>query len=157
MHISRRALFSHVRTMTTIASLKRLSAKSLSEKILEEVNVTDPTFAVIDVRDNDYIGGHIKGCTNIPAHTLEAMMPTLVRRLKDKKTVVFHCALSQQRGPSAALKYLRERDGLLRSMGEEAKEQDVYVLDRGFSGWQEVYGEDERLTEGYVKDLWENY
>jgi len=38
--------------MTTIASLKRLSAKSLSEKILEEVNVTDPTFAVIDVRDN---------------------------------------------------------------------------------------------------------
>ncbi|KAJ4011939.1 Cdc25 phosphatase Ibp1 [Fusarium irregulare] len=143
--------------MTTIASLKRLSAKSLSEKILEEVNVTDPTFAVIDVRDNDYIGGHIKGCTNIPAHTLEAMMPTLVRRLKDKKTVVFHCALSQQRGPSAALKYLRERDGLLKSMGEEAKEQDVYVLDRGFSGWQEVYGEDERLTEGYVKDLWENY
>jgi Cdc25 family phosphatase len=38
--------------MTTIASLKRLSAKSLSEKILEEVNTTDPTFAVIDVRDN---------------------------------------------------------------------------------------------------------
>lgn len=38
--------------MTTIATLKRLSAKSLSEKILEEVNVTDPTFAVIDVRDN---------------------------------------------------------------------------------------------------------
>ncbi|CAG7562708.1 unnamed protein product [Fusarium equiseti] len=143
--------------MTTIASLKRLSAKSLSEKILEEVNLTDPTFAVIDVRDNDYIGGHIKGSQNIPAHTLEAMMPTLVRRLKDKKTVVFHCALSQQRGPSAALKYLRERDGLLRSMGEEAKNQDVYILERGFSGWQEVYGEDERLTEGYVKDLWDNY
>ncbi|KAH7263108.1 Rhodanese-like domain-containing protein [Fusarium tricinctum] len=153
-------LFSRARTMTTIATLKRLSAKSLSEKIIEEVNATDPTFAVIDVRDNDYIGGHIKGSTNIPAHTLEAMMPTLVRRLKDKKTVVFHCALSQQRGPSAALKYLRERDGLLRSMGEDPKGesgQDVFVLDRGFSGWQEVYGEDERLTEGYVKDLWENY
>ncbi|KIL95397.1 hypothetical protein FAVG1_00134 [Fusarium avenaceum] len=148
------------RTMTTIATLKRLSAKSLSEKIIEEVNATDPTFAIIDVRDNDYIGGHIKGSTNIPAHTLEAMMPTLVRRLKDKKTVVFHCALSQQRGPTAALKYLRERDGLLRSMGEDPKGesgQDVLVLDRGFSGWQEVYGEDERLTEGYVKDLWENY
>ncbi|KAF4946407.1 hypothetical protein FGADI_11232 [Fusarium gaditjirri] len=133
--------------MTTIASLKRLSAKSLSEKILQEVNATDPTFAVIDVRDNaeltleDHIGGHIKGSTNIPAHTLDAMMPTL-------------------RGPSAALKYLRERDGLLKSMGEDPKGesgQDVFVLDRGFSGWQEVYGEDERLTEAYVKDLWENY
>ncbi|KAF4974788.1 hypothetical protein FZEAL_8342 [Fusarium zealandicum] len=146
--------------MTTIATLKRLSAKSLSEKMLEEVNAADPTFAIIDVRDNDYIGGHIKGGTNIPAHTLDTMMPTLVRRLKDKKTVVFHCMLSQQRGPGAALKYLRERDGLLRTMGEEPRgeeAQQVFVLDRGFTAWQEVYGEDERLTEGYVKDLWDNY
>ncbi|KAJ4212541.1 Cdc25 phosphatase Ibp1 [Fusarium solani] len=151
---------SQARTMTTIATLKRLSAKSLSEKILEEVNAADPTFTIIDVRDDDYIGGHIKGASNIPAHTLDAMMATLVRRLKDKKTVVFHCALSQIRGPSAALKYLRERDGLLRSMGEDPKGadgQEVFVLDRGFSGWQELYGEDERLTEGYVKDLWDNY
>lgn len=40
------------RTMTTIATLKRLSAKSLSEKMLGEVNAQDPTFAIIDVRDN---------------------------------------------------------------------------------------------------------
>lgn len=108
----------------------------------------------------DHIGGHIRGSTNIPIGQLDAMMPTLVRRLQDKKTVVFHCALSQQRGPSAALKYLRERDGLLRSLGGGeaiAAEQEVYVLDRGFVGWQQVYGDDERLTEGYVKDIWENY
>lgn len=103
----------------------------------------------------DYIGGHIKGSTNIPSRQLDAMMPTLVRRLKDKDTVVFHCALSQQRGPSAALRYLRERDGALKALGEEAKaDQTVCVLDRGFTGWQEEYGEDERLTEGYRKELW---
>lgn len=87
------------------------------------------------------------------------MMPTLVRKLKDKRTVIFHCALSQQRGPSAALKYLREKDGLLKSLGEESagSGQEVFVLDRGFVGWQQVYGDDERLTEAYVKDLWENY
>ncbi|KFH45296.1 phosphatase-like protein [Hapsidospora chrysogenum ATCC 11550] len=141
--------------MATIATLQRISAKSLSEKILEEREAKDPTFAVIDVRDDDYIGGHIKGSTNIPSQQLDAMMPTLVRRLKDKKTVVFHCALSQQRGPSAALRYLRERDEALRTLGETpAEDQTVYVLDRGFSGWQEVYGEDERLTEGYRKELW---
>lgn len=86
-------------------------------------------------------------------------MPTLVRQLKDKPTVVFHCALSQQRGPSAALQYLRERDGLLAALGEArgAEGQTVYVLDRGFTGWQEVYGTDERLTEGYRKELWEEY
>ncbi|KAH7143806.1 Rhodanese-like domain-containing protein [Dactylonectria macrodidyma] len=155
----RRSALNTVRTMTTIASLRRLSAKSLSEKILAEREAKDQTFAIIDVRDDDYLGGHIKGSTNVPAHTLDAMLPTLVRTLKDKKTVVFHCALSQIRGPSAALKYLRERDGLLRAMGEEPRGegQEVLVLDRGFSGWQEVYGPDERLTEAYRKELWEDY
>jgi Cdc25 family phosphatase len=87
------------------------------------------------------------------------MMPTLVRKLEDKKTVIFHCALSQQRGPSAALKYLREKDHLLKNLGgaKSRAEQDVFVLDRGFVGWQQVYGDDERLTEAYVKDIWDNY
>ena len=86
-------------------------------------------------------------------------MPSLARRLKDKPTVVFHCMLSQQRGPSAALKYLRERDGLLKTLGEgqAAEGQTVYVLDRGFVAWQEEYGEDARLTEGYRKELWEDF
>ncbi|GAB0133080.1 hypothetical protein EsDP_00001496 [Epichloe bromicola] len=143
--------------MTTIASLRRISAKSLSEKILAEKDSPSPSYAIIDVRDDDYIGGHIKGCTNIPSVQLDAMMPTLVRKLKDTKTVVFHCALSQQRGPSAALKYLREKDCLSKREGEGAVEQEVLVLDRGFEGWQRVYGGDERLTEGYVKEIWENY
>jgi Cdc25 family phosphatase len=36
----------------------------------------------------------------------------------------------------------------------EKKEQKIYVLDRGFVGWQEQYGEDSRLTEGYRKEIW---
>ena len=106
---------------------------------------------------------------------------------------MFHCALSQQRGPSAALRYMRERERLLgrgsslqagSGLGEvlkknkeevaergedgirdrdwedvedgEQKEQKVYVLDRGFVGWQERFGEDSRLTEGYRKELWKD-
>ncbi|OIW28260.1 hypothetical protein CONLIGDRAFT_632514 [Coniochaeta ligniaria NRRL 30616] len=102
-------------------------------------------------------------------------MPTLVRQLQDKKTVIFHCALSQQRGPGAALKYIRERERMFPPREKKAEtektveegggedkgaeqgvEQKVYVLDRGFVGWQEVYAEDERLTEGYRKELWED-
>ncbi|PNY28781.1 Transcriptional adapter 2 [Tolypocladium capitatum] len=148
------------RAMSTasIAGLQRMSARALSERMLEEREAADPTFAVIDVRDDDYIGGHIRGSTNVPSLRLDYMLPTLVRRLMDKKTVIFHCALSQQRGPSAALRYLRERDGLLAALGQtSAERQSVYVLDRGFAGWQEVYGEDERLTEGYRKELWLNH
>ncbi|PTB76918.1 Rhodanese-like protein [Trichoderma longibrachiatum ATCC 18648] len=129
----------------TIASLKRVSAKALSEKILAEAE-----------QACNYIGGHIKGSTNIPSNQLDALMPTLIRKLKDKKTVVFHCALSQQRGPLAALKYLRERDGLLAALGEAplAERQEVFLLERGFTGWQEEYGEDERLTEGFRREIW---
>ncbi|KAK5624830.1 hypothetical protein RRF57_000546 [Xylaria bambusicola] len=89
-------------------------------------------------------------------------MPTLLRKLADKETVVFHCALSQQRGPSAALRYLREKEAATSGNGgttatePEEKKQKVYVLDQGFVGWQEVYGPDERLTEGYRKDIWED-
>ena len=102
----------------------------------------------------DYIGGHIKGSTNVPAHQLDAMMPTLLRRLNDKKIVVFHCMLSQQRGPKAARRYMQEREAALGK--EAADQQTVYVLGRGFDGWQQEYKNDERLTEGFRKDLWEN-
>ncbi|KAH7324639.1 Rhodanese-like domain-containing protein [Stachybotrys elegans] len=145
--------------MANVANLQRMTAKALSEKLLAQA-ATDSSIAIIDVRDDDYIGGHIKGSTNMPSRQLDYTMPTLVRRLHDKKVVVFHCALSQQRGPSAALKYLRERDSILKALGMEKKDgepQEVFVLDRGFVGWQETYGEDERLTEAYRKELWEDY
>lgn len=35
----------------TVASIKRVSAKTLSEKILAEQEQAEPSFAVIDVRD----------------------------------------------------------------------------------------------------------
>jgi len=112
----------------------------------------------------DHIGGHIKGSMHVPSASLDAMLPTLVRTLEDKDVVVFHCALSQQRGPGAALRYLRARSAKAQANTDKSTggssgvvdAQKVYVLDRGFAGWQEIYGEDERLTEGYVKDLWKD-
>lgn len=43
---------SFIHTMTTIASLRRMSAKSLSEKILAEKDAANTSFAIIDVRDD---------------------------------------------------------------------------------------------------------
>lgn len=110
--------------------------------------------AVIDVRDSDYIGGHITGGQNVPVHTHDYKMPELVRTLGEKEVVVFHCALSQQRGPGSALRYLRERERLVgegerkdegakmvdQGVGKapEVKGQTVYVLDGGFVKWQEL-------------------
>ncbi|CAD0114690.1 unnamed protein product [Aureobasidium uvarum] len=138
---------------TNISTLPRMSRESLASLIKDK----NPSMAVIDVRDSDYIGGHIVGCQNIPTNTHDYKIPELVRTLKDKETVVFHCALSQQRGPSAALRYIREKERMETSNGEaeKAQQQKVYVLEGGFVKWQEVYGEDKQLTEDYQKDIWE--
>ncbi|KAH7382554.1 hypothetical protein DE146DRAFT_748774 [Phaeosphaeria sp. MPI-PUGE-AT-0046c] len=132
-----------------------------------------PHIAVIDVRDSDHIGGHIRGSTWVPSNELDYKLPEVLRTMRDKEVVVFHCALSQQRGPSAALRYLREKERLEGLGGEgESGEKDggvedgngegdrktkqkVLVLGGGFTEWQEKYGRDERLTEGWRKDVWE--
>ena len=98
--------------------------------------------AVIDVRDDDYIGGHIKGAQNVPSSTLDYRMPELVRTLKGKEKVIFHCALSQQRGPTAARMYLREKDKAIareedQQVGSSGK-QEVFILEGGFTQWQRV-------------------
>lgn len=145
----------------TIASLPRISREQLAEALRSKSDKV----AVIDVRDSDYvsinaggpsehepdlaffyqIGGHIAGGQNVTVTALDYRLPELVRTLKDKDTVVFHCALSQQRGPGSALRYLRERERLegkgeveAREDGEKVGEkQKVAVLEGGFVKWQE--------------------
>src|SRR5579871_1895556 len=118
----------------TISNLRRITNSELSQKILNTPITPNGSLAIVDVRDSDYIGGHIRGCINVPSPSLDWKMPELVRQLKDKETVVFHCALSQQRGPSAALSYLREKDRLFptnkeKGSEEQEQKQQVYVLE----------------------------
>lgn len=116
------------------------------DRLASLIRAKTPGLSIIDVRDNDYIGGHILNSQNIPIHTHDYRMPELVRTLRDQDTVVFHCTLSQQRGPGSALRYLRERERMnekgevgVRKDGEDlAKAQKVFVLEGGFNKWQEV-------------------
>ncbi|RAL03446.1 phosphatase YCH1 [Aspergillus ibericus CBS 121593] len=137
----------------TIATLPRISRDALSALLLS--TSTPSKLAIIDVRDSDHVGGHIHTSTWVPSSSLDYRLPELIRTLQDKEKVVFHCALSQQRGPSAALRYARERERILGQ--EESKKQEVFVLEGGFVQWQEKYGKDIRLTEAYVEDIWREY
>ncbi|OJJ58725.1 hypothetical protein ASPSYDRAFT_78709 [Aspergillus sydowii CBS 593.65] len=139
----------------TIATLPRMSREALSALLLSAS--TPSKLAIIDVRDSDHIGGHILSSNWVPSSSLDHRMPELVRTLQDKEKVVFHCALSQQRGPSAALRYARERERMLGGDTEESHKQEVFVLEGGFVQWQEKYGKDTRLTEAYVEDIWQEY
>ncbi|KAF7588803.1 hypothetical protein BBP40_005196 [Aspergillus hancockii] len=137
----------------TIATLPRMSRDALSALLLS--TSAPGKLAIIDVRDSDHVGGHILSSTWVPSSSLDYRLPELIRTLQDKEKVVFHCALSQQRGPSAALRYVRERERVLGA--EASQKQDVYVLEGGFVQWQEKYGKDTRLTEAYVEDIWQEY
>ncbi|PUU73785.1 hypothetical protein B9Z19DRAFT_1134466 [Tuber borchii] len=167
----------------TVASLNRISCERLRTLLLtQHTQPGEEKVVVVDVpsrlnkQDPDHIGGHIKSSRHVPSGSLDYTAAELARQLKGAEKVVFHCLLSQQRGPSAALRYQMERERLFgrgstvtaggtkeeeggegREGGEEGevKMQEVLVLDGGFAGWQAKYGNDERLTENYNKELWE--
>jgi len=124
------------------------SAQEVAAKI--KAGTPDRDWAVVDVRDDDFIGGHLPRCHHIPFSVFSDKLPTLLQELKDVKEVVFHCAFSQNRGPSAARRYAKAREEGLKNgtlissllppqadgcaVGAEAKAQAVRVLQRGFEG-----------------------
>lgn len=130
------------RNMETIATLHRISREELSSLLLSS---DSSKLAVVDVRDDDYIGGHIHNSINVPSSSLDYRGPEIVRKLADKEVVVFHCALSQQRGPAAALRYIRERDSKLKSQNTSS----------GLSGVQpnSASSEGERLEAENSKEI----
>lgn len=149
-------------TPITAADLQQLTPSELAALLLDPA--TASKVAVIDVRDSDHIGGHVAGSHWVPTSELDTRIPELVRLHRHKDQVVFHCMLSQQRGPASALKFMRAVQGA--ALKEEKVQQQgrqegnltwprVYVLEGGFGVWASRYGEDARLTEGFVKDLWE--
>lgn len=150
----------------TIADLKYLSDPTLKQWILQGHTNLGSKFQVIDVRDSDYVGGHIVNSLHIEASKFQntqssKMMHDLVSKLRknNQDTVVFHCMLSQQRGPSSAMKFMRYLSERMNTSDDSeeigfVKNIKVYVLLGGFGKWQQEYGEDSKLTEDYAKDIW---
>lgn len=93
--------------MQNIATLQRITRERLSTILLSPQS---SNIAIVDVRDDDHVGGHIRFSIHLPSSTFNHRIGETIDLLADKNIVIFHCALSQQRGPGAALNYLRERD-----------------------------------------------
>ena len=106
------------------------------------------SIAIVDVRDDDRIGGHIRGSINVPASKFYGAVAKLQTALNGRTKVIFHCQLSQQRGPSCANVYTRQ----LAAKG--IRNQEVFVLQGGFNEWARAYGRDQRYTEKFCPDLY---
>ncbi|KAL0088159.1 Rhodanese-like domain-containing protein [Phycomyces blakesleeanus] len=107
-------------------------------------------YVIVDVRDLDYEGGHIPGAVNVPAHELMDKANTLVEEYKDVPLVIFHCALSQVRGPKSARIY-NETKSLLKPEST----QQVKILRGGFEGWHAKFKQDQSLLESYDPAVWQ--
>lgn len=147
-------------TPITLSSLTYIQPTALAPLLLDPIE--KPKIAIIDVRDSDHFGGNINGSIWIPVNQLDVRLPELLRTLQDKEKVVFHCMLSQQRGPKAALAYARAKQRAKskeKESGHKSEDkkvtQEVCVLEGGFGSWQPRYGEDPRLTTDYQADLWD--
>jgi len=109
-------------------------------------------YCIVDVRDDDWYGGNIKGSHNSPSQAFHTKVDELVAQTKDVPTVIFHCALSQVRGPKAASIYAETRD-ILEANGVD-KPHEVFVLRGGFHDFQAKYKDDPDLVENWKKEVW---
>jgi rhodanese-related sulfurtransferase len=124
--------------------------------MLEDPTIRDSVL-VLDVRDDDFQGaGHIRGCINIPSYLLsttdelDSFITRYLRRAADETsdappidTVVVHCYLSQQRGPTAARRLARR----LAEVKDEWSTPEVVVLAHGWRRFHQLFGTDLTLCE----------
>lgn len=111
--------------------------------------------AVVDVRDDDYEGGHIVGAIHAPSSTFLDRVDSLVgKELQGYEQVVFHCSLSQQRGPKSARIYRETRDAAQSSGRVPSSEQEVFVLRDGFSNFGPKFKNDKDLVEDWDDEAW---
>ncbi|KAI0789602.1 Rhodanese-like domain-containing protein [Abortiporus biennis] len=120
--------------------------------IMKSDKVPKKDYFIIDVRDDDYVGGNIKGSHNSPSYRFLSKVDELVEQTKNVPVIVFHCALSQVRGPKAARIYSQTR-AIQRNQNENV-EHEVFILRGGFSDFQAKFKDDPDLVENWDKEVW---
>ncbi|KAG6891518.1 hypothetical protein C0992_005052 [Termitomyces sp. T32_za158] len=107
--------------------------KELADKIKTSSQMKD--FVVVDVRDDDYQGGNIKGAINKPSRDFLTSVDELVKNTKDIPLVI----------------YQETRGNVL--YGKDIPHE-VVVLRDGFTRFQEKYKDDPDLVENWDKEVW---
>ncbi|QRW06591.1 Dual specificity phosphatase, catalytic domain [Ceratobasidium sp. AG-Ba] len=135
-------------------SFKYISPTELGE-LMKSGKKPMKDYAVVDVRDDDFIGGNIVGCVRAPSNNYLTTVDSLVTKTQDVPKMIFHCALSQQRGPKAARIYAETRNNRLNP--GETSQQEIYVLRGGFTEFQSQFKDDPVLVEKWRKEVWGMY
>ena len=109
--------------------IKTIDSKGLYEILKSPQN----DYQVVDVRDDDIEYGHILNSINIPSHQFHDLDKVDDKLSKPK--LIFHCMLSQVRGPKCAKRY---QDYLqLKGIRKE-----IFVLKGGYEQFYHDYKQD---------------
>ena len=143
-------------------AIRRLPMNMDNDNLLKNMKSQDylDNLVIFDVRTpkQDYLGGNIKGSTNIEHQEFMDNIDTIYPKYNKLKYVVFHCMYSQSRGPRCARfygDYLSDKlSDLLKLRKDESTtkydneikmilDQNIYILKGGFIGFLNKYINDE--------------
>ncbi|KAH8822464.1 S-adenosyl-L-methionine-dependent methyltransferase [Flagelloscypha sp. PMI_526] len=93
-------------------------------------NASELRLAIIDVRNLDYAGGHIKGSVQVIAQTFPNNLLGFHERFGTMDDVVFYCGSSSGRAPRCAGWYLDHLEAQ-----KVVPRPQVWILEGGMKGW----------------------
>eukprot|EP01012_Entosiphon_sulcatum_P065657 TRINITY_DN94637_c0_g1_i1.p1 TRINITY_DN94637_c0_g1~~TRINITY_DN94637_c0_g1_i1.p1 ORF type:complete len:169 (+),score=36.58 TRINITY_DN94637_c0_g1_i1:28-507(+) len=148
-------------TMTKHQSYKELKAQKLinievpdaplrlhPDNLETSLKQKEAGLVVIDVRGEDFKGGHIPGSINLPYEELTERAEEIATAHHGAHRLVFLCMNSQVRAPSCAATVMAK----IAELPEPRPE--VFVLIGGFAGWVKTRSADPELVTDYDEKLW---
>lgn len=125
-----------------------------SNELVKRLNKAPSTVQVFDMRDEDAVGGHVKGAIhcgekNISKPTVLAATAIRALALGEEGLAVFHCMESLRRGPRAAYRLTQ----LFAKLPDDMPKPQIKILQGGADQWIRNHWESP-LVEGYDDDFW---
>ena len=116
----------------------RCTASELADHLKDDC--TKQRWLVVDVRDDDYIGGNIVGAVRRSVNLFEddddvdEFVQKVLSYQPVPERVIFHCMLSQQRGPFSARRFLARIGVALAEEEEKTQDSELQGEGRGQGG-----------------------
>jgi predicted NAD-dependent protein-ADP-ribosyltransferase YbiA (DUF1768 family)/rhodanese-related sulfurtransferase len=113
----------------------------MEQDVLVQKLSADCAVVVIDVREDDHVGGHICGSYHIPAADFHARLSEVLHLVRTADVVVLHCQESIKRSPRCARMLAAQLSAPL------------FVLKGGFDQWVRRFW-DTDLVQEYDEEFW---
>ncbi|KAL4125090.1 hypothetical protein PRIC2_008679 [Phytophthora ramorum] len=119
-------------------NLRATLSRLLWPRFLRNPDLSAKRPLIIDVRDSDYAGGHIHTAVNIPEENFmdDDDVDALVDKYKDQDAIVFHCMMSQVRGPSCAKRFKSRMEVVLEEATHTPR---ILILHGGYERFGMIY------------------